>query len=1423
MRKVLLKWVAILCISSMVMTGCAVPQPGNGGHNPTEGNEEIPDNPDTPTNPDVPDTPDNPDQPENPDVPENPEQPDAPVEPEKPADGENVNLPAEPRVVRIEVESAAEISGAAVQNCSEDDGQEFGGINSYGYAKYANVDFGRTGFVSAIVRAGAWGQGGTVEFRADALEGEGSLLLGTCEVTSTGDWSNYESFGCVLGGNLTGTHDVYIVFRGNGWLYNLNWFELYRAGEETVAQVSIGEALTGAPLQATVTPENASVIYEWYVDGVKVGNKSTYMPTLLDLNKEIKVKAYGYAMYSGEAESVSKTVALNPYTDTDFDQMAYDAFTGFINKYYTVKDGVGKITAGYFWDFAEMYEVVIDAYEHTGEERYKNMIDEIYRGFTASFGTNWAFNEFNDDVIWMTIACARAYEATGNQTYLDTAINNFNIVYDRAWSEDLGGGLWWKTENQSKNACVNCPAAIAACLLGEATGDDAYYQKAKGMLDWVVSKLYNAETGCVYDNMTRAGVRTDWDFTYNQGTFVGAATLLGEYYKSRNAAEAAKYVGYAAKTCDYTIVTKYHGSVMNDEGGSSDAEDSQGFKGILPRWFYLYAVDNNQPMILEWMKLNAAVAWSNRNSDNIIWTRWGDKTEEKNYYSFGASTAVAMLQNVAGSRELIRNGQNTIQAESFVSCRGITRSADKKRIAKIKDGYYTIYKNVDFGSTPAIRAKLNASAALTGGSVEIRLDNPSGELIGTATIANTGSFAVVKEFLCEIQPTAGIKDICLVFRGNGNFLFELDSFSFTSEALEVPDYSGDGVKSAYNRIELESFSDRHNGVGTEGNDIGGTSLAGISNGYYTVYRGVDFGTVSPKALTVRASAWDGGVIEVRDGAVDGPVLCSCDIQSTGDWMKYRTFNSQVSQTITGTHDLYLVFVGGGALYNLDWFEFIEQDKTAIESVTISDGSITVGDELTATVAPADATVNFEWYIGGVLKSCEATYKVVPDDVKKSIQLLVTGYGDYAGTCNSNITAKVSPKGVPAYTRMEAENYDEKGGNCGSNDHELNGINTYGYAAYKNLDFGDVAPRQFTVRAATPMSGGVIEVRADALEGDGSILLGSCDITYTGDWSNYSEFTCALSGELTGIHTIYLVFRGNGYLFNIDWFELSAETTEPDAPAYVNAYERIEAENFVDGVGYFKENTSDVDGNEQLGGLNDGEFVTYAVDFGQTAPTEALFRASAWDGGRIELYVDSKDSAENLIGSCDIPQNNDWNSWATYSCNLSAEGITGQHTIYLVFKKIGNNDLYNINWFQFVSTPQIVTVNPYERVEAESFAESGGVGLEGCQDEGGGTHLAGINTYGYAKYNYVDFGEQTPVWALFRASSDASGGNIKIYVDEIADNNLVGTCAVTPTGGWGNWQDFSCNLTAPVTGVHTLYLVFEGEGYLYNFNWFVFSR
>ena len=65
----------------------------------------------------------------------------------------------------------------------------------------------------------------------------------------------------------------------------------------------------------------------------------------------------------------------------------------------------------------------------------------------------------------MTIACARAYQAFHEEIYLQQAEKHFNLVFDRAWSDDLGGGLFWRIENTTKNACINGPAAIAACYI----------------------------------------------------------------------------------------------------------------------------------------------------------------------------------------------------------------------------------------------------------------------------------------------------------------------------------------------------------------------------------------------------------------------------------------------------------------------------------------------------------------------------------------------------------------------------------------------------------------------------------------------------------------------------------------------------------------------------------------------------------------------------------------------------------------------------------------------------------------------------------------------------------------------------------------------------------------------------------------------
>lgn len=63
---------------------------------------------------------------------------------------------------------------------------------------------------------------------------------------------------------------------------------------------------------------------------------------------------------------------------------------------------------GYFWDNAEMMEVVLDAFETTKDPKYKTMFEAMYKNFTLRNGTDWQENKYNDDIAWMVLVSVRA-------------------------------------------------------------------------------------------------------------------------------------------------------------------------------------------------------------------------------------------------------------------------------------------------------------------------------------------------------------------------------------------------------------------------------------------------------------------------------------------------------------------------------------------------------------------------------------------------------------------------------------------------------------------------------------------------------------------------------------------------------------------------------------------------------------------------------------------------------------------------------------------------------------------------------------------------------------------------------------------------------------------------------------------------------
>ena len=229
------------------------------------------------------------------------------------------------------------------------------------------------------------------------------------------------------------------------------------------------------------------------------------------------------------------------------------------------------------------------------------------------------------------MACTRGHLLTGNLEFREVAKTNFDLCYARAASTNLGGGLWWKTNNQSKNACVNGPGAIAAFLLGKATGDRHYFEIATNLFLWERATLFDPATGRVFDNIQKDGRVARFALTYNQGTFAAAANFLGYTNEARLAA---------------TFTMK---DLCSKEGylpPSDEKGDGGGFNGIGVRWIARFMKDRGEEAaFLPWLQKNADAAWQcRRASDNLAWCHWPEPTPEGKRYSWGCSSAVVLLQ-----------------------------------------------------------------------------------------------------------------------------------------------------------------------------------------------------------------------------------------------------------------------------------------------------------------------------------------------------------------------------------------------------------------------------------------------------------------------------------------------------------------------------------------------------------------------------------------------------------------------------------------------------------------------------------------------------------------------------------------------------------------------------------------------------------
>ncbi|GAA1033355.1 hypothetical protein GCM10009557_34840 [Virgisporangium ochraceum] len=133
-------------------------------------------------------------------------------------------------------------------------------------------------------------------------------------------------------------------------------------------------------------------------------------------------------------------------------------------------------------------------------------------------------------------------------------------------------------------------------------------------------------------------------------------------------------------------------------------------------------------------------------------------------------------------------------------------------------------------------------------------------------------------------------------------------------------------------------------------------------------------------------------------------------------------------------------------------------------------------------------------------------------------------------------------------------------------------------------------------------------------------------------------------------------------------------------------------------------------------------------------------------------------------------------------------------------------------------PQVGTLNPYVRQEAETIAWSSGIETEVSTE--GGLNVGWIENGDHIKVKGAAFGAGATSFTA-RAASAAAGGRIELRLDGV-NGTVVGTCTVPATGGWQTWTTVTCPVSG-ATGTHDLYLRFAGgSGTLFNVNWWQFA-
>ncbi|MBO9201025.1 cellulase family glycosylhydrolase [Niastella sp. MAH-29] len=204
------------------------------------------------------------------------------------------------------------------------------------------------------------------------------------------------------------------------------------------------------------------------------------------------------------------------------------------------------------------------------------------------------------------------------------------------------------------------------------------------------------------------------------------------------------------------------------------------------------------------------------------------------------------------------------------------------------------------------------------------------------------------------------------------------------------------------------------------------------------------------------------------------------------------------------------------------------------------------------------------------------------------------------------------------------------------------------------------------------------------------------------WTNVKNITgnTSLTNDYTGLSTTgrYVrmtgTARGTEYGYSLYEFEVYGTAANDTTPPPPTTSVLIQAESYSSMSGVQTETTTDTDGGQDVGWIDQGDWMAFSnINFPVTGTYKVEYRvASLSGGGRVSCDLNA---GSIQLGQVDVPNTGGWQTWTTISHNVTVTAGTYNFGVY------AQASGWNLNWIRI--TPVTTTTKSSTRMEAVATA------------------------------------------------------------------------------------------------------------------------